>query len=67
MTPCQLTAFHGGSVQAAQVLVTQNTLIEKEQKLDMQTQQYSMEAVAQTASSAKTGNTETYLRSLIQL
>jgi len=46
MILCQLTVSHGGSVQAAQALATQNTLTTKQQKEDMQTWQYFTEAVA---------------------
>jgi cobyrinic acid a,c-diamide synthase len=67
MTLCRLIVFHGGFAQAVQVLATQNTLTGKTQKLNMQIWRYSTEVAALTVFSAKIGNTETYLQSLVRL
>jgi len=59
MTRYQPTASHGGSAQAVQVRATQNTHTDLAQRRDTLISPSSMEAVALTAYSARTGITET--------
>ena len=59
MTRCQQTASHGGSVQAVRVQATQNMPTDAAQREATQTSPCSTEHAASTASTAKTGTTET--------
>ncbi len=59
MTRYQQTASHGGSVQAVRAQATQNTPTDAAQREATQTSPFSTEHAASTASTAKTGTTET--------